>query len=218
MRDSFKQFFLELALWIAASLACTGVALGSTWVLLQLIGSGGPVLTTALFAVPVALTVTWGAWISLNWTRHRLLRGAMKGLTLLPGTVLLIIGGVGVYVGLASKLACIAWLASSVGTLAAAVLLWRSIPRTSATRSSAGLVAGFTLYPLLTSATSAAVGYLWFWFATRPAWDDITLSFALLRTVFLTVLAAELITTALPALFSALCGGAVEASAERFGE
>lgn len=203
MGSRVKRMLAEGALWMAANLVSTSAALLATYLGLNLIGGGGVVLAGSL-AVAGVVSLTWGSWISLSWTRTIGLRAAMKGITLVPGLLLLTAAGTGFYIGLGSLFAWLALVASAVGTLAVTVLLWDYMPRASAQRSSPTLALGFLVYPIGTTLCAGAVGWLWLWFVTDTVHTDwrALLSFA---TVMATILAAELVTTVIPAAFSMSC-------------
>jgi len=192
--------FKESALWMAANLVCTTAALFTTYIAVQFLAGGSAVLASFL-AVAGAVSLTWGSWISLSWTQSIPLRAAMKGITLVPGLLLLTAAGTGLYIGLGSLLAWLALVGSAVGTLAVSVLLWRSIPRATAEASTSNLLVGLFGYPLATAASSSVVGWLWLWFLTDTIHTDWRglLSFA---TVMATILAVELTSTVLPAALS----------------
>lgn len=203
MGSRVKRTLSEGALWMGANVVSTAVALLLTYLGVQFIGGGGVVVASALTVTGV-ISLTWGSWISLSWTRTVGLRAAMKGITLVPGMLLLAAAGAGFYIGLGSLLAWIALLASAIGTLAVTTLLWRYMPRASAQRSTQNLALGFVLYPLATTLGSGAIGWLWLWFVTDSIHTDwrALLSFA---TVMVTILAVELASTIIPAAFSMVC-------------
>lgn len=203
MGSRIKRIAKESALWMTANVVCTAAALVSTYFALQLTSGGGALLASFL-AVAGAVSLTWGSWISLSWTRSISLRAAMKGVTLVPGLLLLTAAGTGLYVGLGSLFAWLALVGSAVGTLAITVLLWRYVPRASAERSKSTVAFGLVAYPFATSFGSAIVGWLWLWFLTDTIYTDWRglLSFA---TLMVTILAVELATTVLPAALSMVC-------------
>ena len=206
MGNKVKRLVSESAVWMSANLMCTGVALLIAYLAATLSGSGSAFLASILAVVGV-VSLTWGSWISLSWSRSLPLRAGMKGITLVPGLLLLTAGGVGFYVGLGSVLSWIILIASAVGTLAVTILLWRYMPRAAAERNKGNLAVGFFLYPIATSLGSAVVGWLWMYFISNPFrtdWREL-LSMA---TVVVTVLAIELTTTVIPAAFSMVCSQA----------
>lgn len=200
MGSRIKQMFKESALWMAANVVCTAAALLTTYVAVQFLAGGGAVLASFL-AVAGAVSLTWGSWISLSWTQSIPLRAAMKGITLVPGLLLLTAAGTGLYIGLGSLLAWLALVGSAIGTLAVSVLLWQYIPRATAQKSTSNLLVGLLAYPFATATTSSVVGWLWLWFLTDTIYTDwrALLSFA---TIMVTILAVELASTVLPAAFS----------------
>jgi hypothetical protein len=206
MRDHIKRVIKESALWMAANGATTGIALLATYLLVSLT-TKGPVVLTSLLGIAGLVSVTWGSWISLSWTRSLGLRAGMKGITLVPGLLLLTSAGVGFYVGIGSTLAWLALILSAIGTLTVTVLLWRYMPRASAQTSRENLAMGFLFYPIATSLTASAVGWMWLYFLTNPFHSDWR-SLISMATVMVTVLAVELVTTALPAGFSMVCSQA----------
>ena len=131
MGDRLKGLVAEGSIWMSANLICSAAALLVTYVAVTMTGGGHAKLATALTVAGV-VSLPWGSWISLAWTEAYPLRAAMKGITLVPGLMLLSAGGIGFYVGLGSILYWMILIASAIGTLAVTVLLWRSMPRTAA--------------------------------------------------------------------------------------
>jgi len=203
MGDRLKALVAEGSIWMAANLICSAAALLVTYLAVTLTSGGHAILATALTVAGVVL-LTWGSWISLSWTRVRPLRAGMKGITLVPGLLLLTAAGVGFYVGLGSLLYWIMLIASAVGTLAVTLLLWRFMPRTGARRTRGNLAVGFLLYPVATALGATVVGWAWYWFITDPMMTDWR-NLLSMATVAITVLAAELTTTVIPAAFSMTC-------------
>lgn len=203
MGSRIKGIFKESALWMTANVVSTGAALLTTYLAVQLTSGGGTLLASFL-AVAGAVSLTWGSWISLSWTRSIPLRAAMKGITLVPGLLLLTAAGTGLYIGLGSLFAWLALVGSAIGTLAVSVLLWQYLPRASAKRSTSNVALGLIAYPFATAGGSAMVGWLWLWFLTDNIYTDWRglLSFA---TVMVTILAVELASTVLPAALSMVC-------------
>ena len=206
MRDQLKRLLSESAVWMAANLVSTGVALAVAYAIAA-VGAGGQAALVVALAIAGGISLTWGSWISLVWTRSRPLRAAMKGITLIPGLVLLGAGGFGFYVGLGSILWWLVLIASAVGTLASSVLLWQQMPRAAARRSPDNMAVGFIVYPVLTALGAAVVGWLWFSFISEPLLADWR-ELLNMATVVVTVLAVELTTTALPASFSMMASRA----------
>ena len=203
MRDHIKRVVKESALWMAANGATTGIALLATYLLVSMT-TKGPVVLTTLLGIAGLVSLTWGSWISLSWTRSLGLRAGMKGITLVPGLLLLTSAGVGFYVGVGSTLAWLVVILSAIGTLAVTVLLWRYMPRASAQTSKESLAMGFLFYPLATSLAASVIGWMWLYFISNPFNSDWR-SLISMATVMVTVLAVELATTALPAGFSMVC-------------
>jgi len=214
MGSRIERAVKESALWIAANIVCTTAALSVIYFAAQLAPGGGALLATFL-AVAGGVSLTWGSWISLSWTRSIPLRAAMKGVTLVPGLVLLTAAATGLYIGIGSLFAWLALVGSAAGTLAVSVLLWRSVPRASAKTSRSNVALGLLAYPFAAAGGSTVVGWLWLWFVTDTIYTDWRglLSSA---TVMITILAVELTTTVLPAALSMVCSraaGLLEAGA-----
>ena len=206
MGDHIKRLIKESALWMSANAVTTGAAMLATYFLVSMTTSG-PVVLTTLLGITGVVSVTWGSWISLSWTRSLGLRAGMKGITLVPGLLLLSAAGAGFYVGVGSTLAWLALIVSAIGTLAATILLWRYMPRSTAGTSPEGLAMGFVFYPLATSLGASTVGWLWLYFMTHP-FDSDWRNLISMATVMVTILAVELATTMLPAAFSMVCSQA----------
>lgn len=203
MGHRLKRLVAESSIWMSANLVCSAAALLVTYVAVTVTSGSHTVLATALTVAGV-VSLPWGSWISLSWTRTRPLRAAMKGITLVPGLMLLSAGGLGFYIGLGSILYWLMLMASALGTLAVTILLWRYMPRTSAQRSQGNLAIGFLLYPIATALGATAVGWAWYWFVTEPMATDWR-NLLSIATVAATVLAVELTTTVIPAAFSMCC-------------
>lgn len=203
MKGRITDTLADTLLWFVANLLCGGTALGGAWVLTEwTVGGGGLTLASAL-VLAGTISVTWGSWLALGWTESRPIRVAQKGVTLVPGLVLLGAGGLGIYLGIGSLLSWLLLAASSVGTLAAAALLWGRFSRASAQRSLGNVGFGLLVYPPVTAAAAGLVGWLWVWFVTNPP-DITSLGLVNFATATVTILAIELATTVLPAVFGVL--------------
>lgn len=203
MKGRIADILSDALLWFVANVVCGATALGGAYLLTEwTVGGGGLTLASAL-VLAGAVSLTWGSWLALSWTRSRPIRVAQKGVTLIPGLVLMGAGGLGIYTGVGSLVNWMLLIGSSLGTLATAGMLWGRFSRKSARRSVGTIGLGLVVYPPVTAAAAGLVGWLWVWFVTNPpdaSWQAM-LSFA---TAAVTILAVELATTVLPAIFGVL--------------
>ncbi len=213
MGDRLRGFVADSATWIGANLVCSAAALLTTYLAVTLAGGSRVVLAPSL-AVAGVVSLTWGSWISLSWTRNRPLRVAMKAITLIPGTLLMSIGGLGLYSGLGPMFTWLLLIASALGTMAVATLLWRELPYTSASRTRQDLAVGFFVYPLATSIGAALVFAILLTFVQSPfetaAHQQFELGLVPMGYIIsvTTALAVELATTVIPASVSMFCARA----------
>lgn len=203
MRDQLKRLVAETSLWTGANAVAVGAAMIGAY-LLSGAAFGTGVLSVGLVLAALTLSLTWGSWVSLNWTRSHGLRAAQKAVTLFPGFLLMGTGAFGFYVGFGSLIFWGLLTISAFGTLASAVLLWRYFPRYEADITKTGLASGFLLYPFLTVFGAGVIGALWWWYLAEPVHTDWRNLFQL-STVFVSVLAVELCTTIVPAAMAMVC-------------
>jgi hypothetical protein len=210
MRDRLKGFAADAATWFGANLVCSAAALIVTYLTVTTSGGGRLVLAPLLGAAGL-LSLTWGSWISLTWTRNRPLRVAMKAITLIPGSLLLALAGIGIYSGFGSLFTWLLLMGSAIGTCAVAVMLWRRFPYATASRTNERLAFGFFVYPAVTALGAAAIFGIWFAFAQDPFSTaihqrfDLGFGFISYITSVVTALAVELTTTVIPAATSMVC-------------
>lgn len=222
MKDSALQVAGELAAWILATIIGVLVFSGAAYVfapwlvdLTNAIRVGTVELGTwpvVIFVTTASLlSLTWGSWASMLWSDHPVALIPIRGTTLAPGIAMLAVGVGGLYVGLAGWWVWAIVTASAIGTIAIAVLMWPPRIRTSGFEPGLSrYLVGFTVFPVVTSVLAALVARLWYVYATSTSmgwdprdWFDIA-------TVFATVLAVELCTTALPAVVSRACRAVVD--------
>lgn len=202
MKNSAGRFILELFLWNIANVVCIAVPTAVTFFLgKEVLGWGAGYLSFYVTSA-VLVTLTWGSWAGLVWTRNRAIRGGMLATTLLPGLLTVAGGAVGLWVGFVG--AWYLWaglIGAGVGMIAAAIGLSRFFRPVHREPKLSSYVFGFGVYPLATTVLSLGVAALWYNFITNPAtgdWRDL-MSVA---TLYVTVLASALISTVIPAMLS----------------
>lgn len=221
MKDSILQVTGELAAWILATVTGVIVFSGAAYVfapwLVDLtyalhgysfdIGQWSVVMFVTIASI---LSLTWGSWAALLWSKHPVSLVPIRGTTLAPGLGMLAVGLSGLYAGFTGWWVWAIVTSSALGTLAITVLMWPPRPKTADYQSNLSqYIVGFTLFPVTTSVLSAIVARLWYVYATSTSmgwnpgdWFDVA-------TVFATVLAVELCTTALPAVVARACSSLV---------
>jgi hypothetical protein len=161
-----------------------------------------------LFVTAAAVvSMTWGSWAAMLWAEHPVSLVPIRGTTLAPGLAMLAFGVGGLYVGFVGIWVWAVVCASAVGTLAIALCLWpRRVRISNLEAGYSRYIVGFTVFPVITSLLAALVARTWYIFATSSAsmgWDPR--DWLDVATVFTTILAIELCTTALPAVVSRAC-------------
>ncbi len=199
-----KSFLSESALWTLANALGVAVPTAAAYVGLHVM-LGYPMTRVSMAMSAIALlTLTWGSWSGLVWAKNRLLRASMQMMTVIPGILLLMLAGLGFYVGRGSLLFWIALLGTGMGTVAASLMLARQVGATAASDSAAGLMSGLGIFPLLATGAGGTVGYLWYLFVSNPLQADWRSLFSF-SFFFVTTLAIVLISTVVPAVTTVVC-------------
>lgn len=204
MKTRTKRMFIELALWVLANVLCMGLATGAAYIAGSSLLGWGPTKLGIFIPLVAILSSTWGSWSSMVWARSRPLRIGMYGSAAIPGIVMLALGLFGlIYIKIGSILVWGAVIVGGIGMLAATVTLCRLFnPRTHNVPGLSKFY-GVLVHPLLTLASTGAVATLWYIFVSRPpsGWRDLVS----VSVLMMTMLAAALISTVLPAAMSTLC-------------
>ncbi|QDG53274.1 hypothetical protein FIV42_21760 [Persicimonas caeni] len=199
-----KGFLKESALWTLSNALGVGVPVAAVYIGLHVL-MGSPMTRVSMaMAATALLTLTWGSWSSLVWAKNRMLRASMQMMTVIPGILLLLLAGLGFYIGRGSLLFWIALLANGAGTIAASFMLARTVGATAASDSPTGYLTGFGVFPLVATGAAGGVGYLWYLFVSNPLATDWRSLFSF-SFFFVTTLAIVLISTVVPAVTTVIC-------------
>lgn len=201
MKNHAGRFILELFLWNIANVLCIAIPTIATFFIGKEMLGWGPGYLSFYVTSAVLVTVTWGSWAGLVWTRNRAIRGGMLATTLIPGLLTIIGGVVGLWVGFGAWFLWAGLIASGVGMIAAAVGLSRYFRPVQREPKLSSYVLGLGVYPLITTGVALGVAAMWYNFVTNPTsgdWRDIVS----IATLYVTVIASALISTIIPAMIS----------------
>ena len=203
-KAALKDILVESGLWVLSNALCVAFPVSALYVILYVFLGMSLVKVTALMSVAAVVTATWGSWSSQIWTRNRVLRSAMRVVSLLPGIFLMVVAGFGVYLNFSSVLIWIGLFATGAATIALAWMLGSRLARGRADSAYVGRATGILLFPLGATGMAGVVGYLWFnFFASRAELLDWGWLFNL-STYAVTTLAFVLVSTVVPASMSLL--------------
>jgi hypothetical protein len=204
--SAVKSFLAESALWTVSNALGVAVPVAATYVGLHLLMGLPLAAVSAAMSVVAVLTLTWGSWSSLIWARNPLLRGSMQMMTIIPGILLLLVAGLGFYVGwkFVPILVWVGLIATGVGTIAACFMLARQVGASAAADSPAGVLVGMGIFPLLATGGAGAVGFLWYVFVNNPLQTDWNSLFSF-SFFFVTVLGVILVSSIVPAIATLVC-------------
>lgn len=202
----------ELALWFLSTLFVTALALlavGSAKVLLGWSDSQWLVSSVAVGL----FSATWGSWASMIWTQSRVLRTLMITVALIPGILMVLVGG-WAFLHVPDNIWVWRWgwlilAGHGVGALAmTSILGGRSLiaGKVSSTLRSRRLAMGWTIYPVAVVVTSVAL--LALSFAVMPAMGMEAANYPVLEKLARWVIPSQalvLLTTAVPALSAHIC-------------
>ncbi len=163
-REPKKPSFVgEMALWLLAGIFLSLLSLAATSSGKLLFGwtEAQWIITSAIVG---ALSLTWGSWAALLWTRSRTLKTLMLTMALLPG-LLMVAGGLWAFLALPENRWIWRWgwlIIAGHGLGAVAITLMVAGRRVLAgsgplTIRPRQLAVGWTVYPLLVVAASVAV-------------------------------------------------------------
>lgn len=163
-RELKKPSFVgEMALWLLAGIFLSLLSLAATSSGKLLFGwSEAEWIATSVIAG--ALSLTWGSWAALLWTRRRTLKTLMLTLILIPG-LLMVAGGLWAFIALPENRWIWRWgwliiAAHGVGAVAIALMVAgrKLVADAEALEMrSRQLAVGWTLYPIVVVAASLAV-------------------------------------------------------------
>ncbi|WP_146618328.1 hypothetical protein [Lujinxingia litoralis] len=196
----------ELLLWALATVAMVALAVWGTSMMIAKPVHGFEVVK--LLATGV-LTLTWGSWAGLIWSRRRISQTLMRGVILVPGLVMAL-GGLAAFVYLPDvlKIWKPGWLllaAHGMGAvLFSAVIMTRPLMRTGVPgrQRSRELVAGWLVYPLVSFGAAALFT------ASFMGWFGVEVLAVQVKEVALWMmlsLGLVLYTTAIPAGTAMIC-------------
>lgn len=199
-----KSFLTESALWTLSNALGIAIPVGATYLGLHMLMDVPLTRVSLAMSAMALLTLTWGSWSSLVWAQNRMLRASMQIMTVLPGILLLVLAGLGFYIGKGSFLFWLALLGTGVGTVSASFMLARSVGGMRTADSPSRYAIGIGLFPLLATAGAGVVGYLWYTFVSNPLHTDwrSVFSFAFF---FVTTLSIVFISTIIPAVTTFIC-------------
>lgn len=200
----------ELALWALASLFMTAMAVMAAGSVKFLVGWDETRWVAGSLAVG-ALSLTWGSWAALLWTRNRVLKTLMVAVGVIPGIAMLIAGGWALLTlpenPLLWKWGPAVVAAHGIGALALTIYVYtRGLVgrRVGVEIRSRRLAMGWTLFPMVVVAGSIGVIAAMIAFLPDVACGGDTLVESLARWTVVSQ-AVVLLTTGLPATAAYLC-------------
>ena len=200
MKSLLQTTIGETFLWIVANVVCVIVPTASVYVAGDLLFDWGPAAMSFYVSAAAIASLTWGSWASLVWTRTRVLRTAQEVTALIPGVLIMAIGGLGLWTGFGKWVLWMIWIAAGGGVIATSLgLLKLNHAQRGLRRFSIPM--GLFAYPFLTTLLSGAVWGLWYNFVNNPT-DGDWRSLVSIATVFVTVISIALTTTIIPCLVS----------------
>ncbi len=204
MKTSLFRFFVELTLWGIANLLCMGLATTAVYLVGTNVLDWGPAKLSFFLPLTAILSSSWGSWSSMVWARNRAIRGAMYASAAIPGVLMILSGGLGLWVGFGAWFIWATFILGGLAMIGATSALCRQFnPRTHSVPALSSLY-GLLVHPILTLATTGFVGAVWYNFVSNPidgSWRDL-ISVA---TLMASLLAIALTTTVIPAATSTVC-------------
>lgn len=205
MKSRFTRFVSELVLWNVANVVCMVLPAAVTYYIgtnvLEWSTITGAARLSFLVTLALLVSVTWGSWAGLVWTRNRAIRVGMRAMTLFPGAMMMVGGGIGLWVGFGAWYIWGGLLAAGAGMGVVSTALSRYFRPASREPKLSSYLLGLALYPTVATAISLAIGAAWYNFVTNPASGDWREMFSI-ATLYTSVLAAALTTTIIPAVLS----------------
>ncbi len=198
MKNSGKRILAEVTLWTLANALSLLVAGGLTYLTVRHFLDWSPSSTSVAVSAALLLSLTWGSWASLVWTKTKALRRIQEVLTLVPGLLLVLIGGLGIYSGIGGRLFWGLWMLSGAGVIGAPLVLLKLNHNKIGTRKYS-IPLGLIAYPLLTTILSLLIWSLWY-----VNIRDLENWRALLQmaTLVTTITGVALTTTIIPSIIS----------------
>ncbi len=153
---------VELGLWGLINVASIGLAVLTTWVVCTNLLGWSPWRVAPLAYAAGVVSLTWGSWASLIWTRTRALRVVQQLMTMLPALATLAGAGALLYLSPGKWLVAAAFGGAGLGMLAASMVLHGGVFKKNAAPSRAQLAIGMAIFPALTTVVAGGVVALWF--------------------------------------------------------
>lgn len=203
MSSRFPKILVELPLWLLANIVCSALPIAAVYTYGTDVLGWSQVQTGFYMSAMLLVTMTWGSWAALIWSRSRAVRVGLRASTVLPGVATSLIGMAGLWSGFGPIYAWAIIIASGIGTSIAAVTLSKTFGVRPHSFSATQLVAGILGFPLLTTFVSSLIGGVWYHFVTNPA-DGNWRSLVSFSAIMVTVMAVALMSTIIPAVTSSL--------------
>lgn len=199
MKIAGKRIVAEIALWILANTLSLIVAGGLTYLTLRHFLEWSPAKTSTAVTFSLLLSLTWGSWASLVWTKTKALRRIQEVLTLIPGLLLILIGGAGLYFGiLGSRLFWVLWMISGAGVVATPLILLKLNHNKIGTRKYS-IPLGLIAYPIITAVLSLLIWSVWY---SNIRDGGNWRSLFQMATLVTTIIGVALTTTIIPSIIS----------------
>ena len=160
MKNSGKRILAEVTLWTLANALSLLVAGGLTYLTVRHFLDWSPAKTSTAVSFSLLLSLTWGSWASLVWTKTKALRRFQEVLTLVPGLILILLGGLGLYLGFGKRVFWVLWMISGAGVVAAPLILLKLNHNKIGTRKFS-IPLGLIAYPLITAVLSLLIWSMW---------------------------------------------------------
>lgn len=194
---------VEIPLWILANVICSAIPTAIIYKIGTIALGWNHFQTGFYVSAMLVVTMTWGSWAALIWSRSSAVRIGLRASTMLPGMVTFGLGALGLWTGFGPTYAWALIMASGLGTSVAAVALHRSLGVRPTRLSQTNILTGLFGFPLITTAASGFIGGAWYSFVTSPA-DGNWRALVSFGAVMITVLAMALISTVIPAITSSV--------------
>ena len=192
---------LEIPLWILANIICSAIPTAAVYHFGTTVLGWSQVQTGFYMSAMLLVTMTWGSWAALVWSRSRAIRIGLRASTVLPGLITFGIGLAGLWTGFGALYAWAIIMAAGLGTSVAAVALSKSLGVRPSKIGPSNMLAGLLAFPVVTTIISGLIGSVWYRFVTHPA-DGNWRSLVSFGAVMVTVLAIALISTVIPSVTS----------------
>lgn len=193
-----KRLLTEIIAWIAANVVCSVAAVSAVFGICTVLGFS-QVRAGSFILLMAIVSLTWGSWAALTWTRSKPLRVWMRISTALPGLITLGVGGLGAYVNIGALPAWIAIMLAGVGMMVVALILARQIGSGAIAQSRSGIAVSAFTFPIVSVALALGVGALWYQFVTGLGSADWRALFGV-ASILVTTLAMALASTIVPAV------------------